>query len=181
MTTECEVSSAPKLVGLNKLPGLDGLPNEVYLRMSHMFVSILTDVFNHWFAQGAIPGSITKGLITLLKKEGRHVCGELNDYRPITLLNTELKILVQVLANRLQVVISDLIGPEQNYAVKGRLIQDNLHLVRQILEGIEYDTEVALINLDQSKAFDRADHWFLATVLETAGFEPEFRKWITML
>ena len=89
--------------------------------------------------------------------------------------------MARVLANRLQLVISDLIGPEQNYAVKGRLIQDNLHLVRQILEGIEDDTEAALINLDQSKAFDRADHWFLATVLETVGFEPEFLKWISQL
>ena len=120
-------------------------------------------------------------MITLLKKEGRHVRGELDDYRPITLLNTELKILARVLANRLQLVISDLIGPEQSYAVKGRSIQDNLHLVRQILEGIEDDTEAALINLDQSKAFDRVDHRFLAAVLETAGFEPEFRKWISML
>ena len=39
--------------------------------------------------------------------------------------------------------------------MKGRSIQDNLHSVRQILEGIEDDTEVALINLYQSKAFDR--------------------------
>ena len=130
-----------------------------------MFVPILTDMFNHWFAQGAIPGSITKGVITLLKKEGMHVRGQLDDYRPITLLNSELKILARVLMNRLQLVISDLIGPEQNYAVKGRSIQDNLHLVRQILEGTEDDTETALINLDQSKAFNRVDHWFLATVL----------------
>ena len=139
-----------------------------------MFVPILTDMFNHWFAQGAIPGSITKGMITLLKKGGRHVWEELDDYRPITLLNTEVKILARVLANRLQLVISDLIGLEQNYTVKRRSIWDNLHVVPQILEGIEDDTEAALINLDQSKAFDRVDHRFLATVLETAGFEPSF-------
>ena len=59
---------------------------------------ILTDVFNHWFAQRAIPGSVTKGMITLLKKGGRK---GLDDYRPITLRNTELKILARVLANRL--------------------------------------------------------------------------------
>ena len=170
-----------KQVGLNKSPGLDGLLYEEYLRMSHMFAPILTNVFNHWLAQGAIPGSITKGVITLLKKGGRHVRGDLDDYRPITLLNTELKILARVLANRLQLVISDLIGPEQNYAVKGRSIRDNLHLVRQILEGIKDDTKAALINLDQSKAFDRVDHRFLAAVLETTGFKPEFRKWISIL
>ena len=51
-------------------------------------------------------------MITLLKKGGRHVLEEQDDYRPITLLNTELKILARVLANRLPLVISDLIGAE---------------------------------------------------------------------
>ena len=149
--------------------------------MSHMFVPILTDMFNPWFTQGAIPGSVTKGVITLLKKGGRHVWEGLDDYRPITLLNTELKILARVLANRLQLVISDLIGPEQTFAVKGRSIQDNLHLIREVLEGIKDDTESALISLDQFKAFDRVDHRFLASVLETAGFKPEFCRWISMM
>ena len=71
--TECEVRDALKQVGLNKSPGLDSLPYEMYLRLPHMFVPILTDMFNHWFAQEAIPGSVTKGVITLLKKGGRHI------------------------------------------------------------------------------------------------------------
>ena len=120
-------------------------------------------------------------MITLLKKGGQHVGEGLDDYRPIILLNTELKILGQVMANRLQRAISDLIGPEQTFAVKGRSIQDNLHLIREVLEGIEDDTEAALMSLDQSKAFDRVDHRFLATVLETAGFKPEFSRWISMM
>ena len=65
--------------------------------------------------------------------------------------------------------------------MKGRSIQDNLHLIREVLEGIEDDTEAALISLDQSKTFDRVDHRFLATVLETAGFKPELRRWINMM
>ena len=181
VVTECKVRDALKQVGLNKSPGLDGLPYKVYLRQSHMFVPILTDMFNHWFAQRAILGSVTKGVITLPKKGGKHVWEGLDDYRPITLLNTELKILARVLANRLQLVISDLIGPEQTYAVKGRSIQDNLHLICEVLEEIENGTEAALISLDQFKAFDRVDHRFMVTVLETAGFEPEFRRWISMI
>ena len=89
--------------------------------------------------------------------------------------------MARVLANRLQVVISDLIGPEQTFAVKGRSIQDNLHLIREVLEGIKDDTESVLISLDQSKAFDRVDNRFLASVLETAGFKLEFRRWISMM
>ena len=49
-------------------------------------------------------------LIRLLKKDGMHVWEELDDYRVITLLNTELRILVQVFANYLQLIINDLIG-----------------------------------------------------------------------
>ena len=89
--TECKVYDALKQVSLNKLPGLDGLPYEVYLSLPHMFVPILTDMFNHRFAQGAIPGSVTKGMITLLKKGGRHVWEGLDDYRPITLLKKRVK------------------------------------------------------------------------------------------
>ena len=65
--------------------------------------------------------------------------------------------------------------------MKGRSIQNNLHLVRLILEGIKDDKYAALINLDQSKDFDRVDHRFIEGVLETAGFKPEFRKWIKIL
>ena len=63
----------------------------------------------------------------------------------------------------------------------GRSIQNNQFLVREIREGIEDDTDAALISLDQSKAFDRADHRFLGLVLEIPGFEPEFKKWISIL
>ena len=52
--------------------------------------------------------------------------------------------------------------------MKGRSIQDNLHLIHEVLEGIEDSTKAALISLDQSKAFDRVDHRILAAVLETA-------------
>ena len=181
LVTECEVRDALKLIGLKKSLGLYSLPYEVYLRLSPMFVPILTNMFNYWFVQGAIPGSVTEGVITMLKKGGRHVWKGLDDYRPITLLNTELKILARFLVNRLQTVISDLIGPEQTYALKGRSIKDNLYLICEVLEGIEDGTEAALISLDQSKAFDRVDHRFLVTVLETARFKPEFRRWISMM
>ena len=53
--------------------------------------------------------------------------------------------------------------------------------MREILERLVAGTEAALINLDQSKAFDRVDHRFLATVLETVGFQPEFCKWISLM
>ena len=116
--TECEVRGALKQFGLNKSLGLDGLPYEVYLRLLHIW-RICSNIGLPWEPSLV---SVTKGVIILLKKGGKHVWEGLDDYRPITLLNSELKILAQILANRLQLVISDLIGPEQTYAVKGRSI-----------------------------------------------------------
>ena len=178
--TESDVHSALKKVGRGKSPGLDGLPYELYLRLSHIFVPILTVVFNNWFRQGSVPRRITRGVITLLRKD-KGGGGNLDNYRPITLLNTELKILAKILTERLQLVADRLLGPEQTCAVKGRTIQSNLHLIRTILEGVKDDDCAALINLDQSKAFDRVDHQYLATVLQAAGFKPDFCKWISLL
>ena len=144
LVTECEVHDALKLVRLIKSPGLDGLPYEVYFRMSYMFVPVLMGMFNHWLAHWATPGTIIKEMITLLKKGGRQFLEKLDNYRPITLLNIELKILV--LVNWLQLVVSDLIGPVQNYAMKGSSVQDNLHFIWGILEEIEDDAEDALIS-----------------------------------
>ena len=64
LVTDCEVRDELKQVGLNKSPGLDGLPYEVYLRLLQMFIPILTDEFT----QGAMPGSFTKGVITYWRK-----------------------------------------------------------------------------------------------------------------
>ena len=84
-------------------------------------------------------------------------------------------------ANSLWVVVEDFIISKQKYAVKGKSIQNKQHLVAEIIEGIEDDTDVTLISLHQSKALDKVEHRLLVAVLETGGFEPEFCKWINVL
>ena len=49
-----DIGPALKQISFNISPGLDGLPYEVYLMLSHKFVQILMDIFNRWFAQRAI-------------------------------------------------------------------------------------------------------------------------------
>ena len=75
LVTECKVCDALKQASFNKSPGQDGLPDEVYLRLPLMVVPILTDMINHWFAQEVILGSVTKGVVTLLKK-GKGIFGK---------------------------------------------------------------------------------------------------------
>jgi len=175
--TEEEIWQALKSVGLEKTPGIDGLPYEVYLRLSPMLVPLLETIYNNWMRQGSIPRRFTQGVVKLLCKNKRGGDG-ISNFRPLTMLNTDLKILAKILADRLQTALPSLIAPEQSCAVKGRTIQDSLHMIRTIVEKVD---KAALINLDQSKAFDRVDHGFLEAVLSAAGFGVTFRSWIRLL
>ena len=143
-----------------------------------MFVPLLATIFDNWMRQGTIARRFTRGIVKLLRKN-KHGGDGISNFRPLTMLNTDLKILAKILANRLQTILPSLICPEQTCAVKGRTIQDSLHLVRTIVEKV--DGNAALINLYQSKAFDRVDHAFLGAVLPVAGFGLHFRSWIRLL
>ena len=130
---EEEIREALKSVGLDKSPGNDGLPYKVYLRLSHMFVPLLATTYDNWMRQGTIPRHFTRGIVKLLHKN-KHGGDGISNFRPLTMLNTDLKILAKILANCLQTVLPSLICPEQTCAVQGRTIQDSLHLVRTIVK-----------------------------------------------
>ena len=157
---------------------IDGLPNEVYLTLSHMFVPLLATIDNNWMRQGSIPRRFTRGIVKLLRKN-KHGGDGISNFHPLTMLNTDLKILSKILANCLQTVLPSVICPEQTCAVNGKTIQDSLHLVRTIVENV--DGNAVLINLDQPKAFDRVDHAFQETILSVASFGLHFRTWIHLL
>ena len=71
-------------------PGLDGLPYELYFHMPDLFATVLAAVYCSWQQTGSIPGRVSRGVVTLLRKDPNK--GNLIDnFRPITLLNTELK------------------------------------------------------------------------------------------
>ena len=115
--------------------------------------------------------TLHRGIVKLLRKN-KHVGDGISNFHPLTILNTGLKILAKIEAERLQTTMLNLICPEQTCAVKGRTIQDSLHMVFIIIEKI--NGHVALINLNQSKTFDRVDHGFLEAVLSAIGFRLHF-------
>ena len=119
--TEDEVRKAINSVGSDKSPGLDGLPYEVYLKLSHMFVPLLASIYNNWMKQGSISRRFTRGIVKLLRMN-THGGDGISNFRPLTMLNTDLKILAMILANCLQTVLPSLNCSEQTSAVKGRTI-----------------------------------------------------------
>ena len=109
-----------------------------------------------------------------LLRLNKHGGDGISNFRPL-MLNTDLKILAMIPASCIQTVLPSLICPEQTWAVKGRTIQDSPHLVCMIV--VKVNGNAALINLDQSKVFDRVDHGFLEAALSAAGFGEHFRTW----
>ena len=65
--TEDEVRETLKLVRLDKSSEIYGLPYEVYLRLSHMFVPLLATIYNNWMRQSSIPRRFTRGIVKLLR------------------------------------------------------------------------------------------------------------------
>ena len=77
------------------------------------------------------------------------------------MINVDIKIITKVLAERLKMVLPSIIHSTQT-AVYGRKIDQNIHMIRDLIEMANKDDETAaFIFLDQEKAFDRVNHSFL--------------------
>lgn len=124
-----------------------------------------------------------QAIITLLlKKEKNPLC--CGFYRPISLLNTDAKILAKVLAKRLEKVIPTIVSPDQTGFVKNRHSFFNIRRLFNILytptQPGHKDEEV-VISLDAEKAFDRVEWDYLFRVLDRFKFGSKFISWIRLL
>lgn len=86
---------------LNKSPGNDGFTAEFYQTFWPVLGESLVDTLNDAFERGELSASQKQGVITLIEKEGKDSM-YIQNYRPITLLNVDYKILSKVLANRIK-------------------------------------------------------------------------------
>ena len=100
------------------------------------------------------------GLIAILYKKGDRT--NFKNWRPISLLNTDYKILAKIFSKRLSKVLATIINSDQTCAVPGRTILTNGLLLRDLIElSDERGIPAALVCLDQLKAFDRVSWDFL--------------------
>ena len=118
--------------------------------------------------------------ISLIHKKGEK--NVLQNYRPISLTNTDYKIITIIFAERLQKIIHKQIGNEQTAYIKGRFIGTNARFILDIFDYCEtYNKEGVLLFLDFEKAFDSVEWNFLFKTLEKFNFSPNFLKWIKLL
>ena len=162
-----------------KTPGSDGLPMEFYKTFWQSLGADLVRVLNAAFEAGQLSTSQRRGLIIVLYKKNDPL--DTKNWRPISLLNVDYKIATRAISGRLLGVMPTIVGPDQTCGVRGRTISENLAWVRDLLEYVEReDIPLALLSLDQEKAFDRVDWGFLLRILETFNFGPQFRNWVRL-
>ncbi|CAG2242715.1 unnamed protein product [Mytilus edulis] len=173
-----EIFKAINQMSKNKSPGSDGLTVEFYCQFYNELRNVLFDLFNVIEKEGVLGRSMKCGVISLIyKKKGDKK--SLKNYRPISLLQVDYKILARIMANRFKVVLPKIVSNDQTCCIIGRDISNNIANVRDIIELIEKDElEGYIMKLDQEKAFDRVSHKYLLYVLRKYGFGDRFVKWI---
>ena len=153
-----ELADAINQSAAKKSPGIDGITNTAYKLMSSSAKNLLLRDINSFMLSENIPADWKKGIIILLFKKG-----EKNDpanYRPITLLNCDYKLLCKMMANRLNKIIKDYIPNYQIGFMPGRLIYDNILCLDIALK----ENNLALV-LDFMKAYDTVGHKPLCDIL----------------
>ena len=122
-----------------------------------------------------------QAVIKLIKKKGRYK-KYIQNWRPISLLNVDVKLISKALAERLKNVLPKIISPNQNAYVKNRCISEGGRLIPDLLEMSEVlNKEGFLVTIDIEKTFDSVNHHLLIARLEKIGFGTEFVEWIKVL
>ena len=170
--TKQEILEAIKQMKNNKSPGMDGLTREFYVMMWDLIGNDLVDVITNVYLKDNLPESWREGLITLIYKEKGDI-KNLKNWRPITLLNTDYKIMTKSIANRIKKVAGRLINLDQACSLINRNIHDQLYFIRDYQH---YYSEIKrtglLVAIDQVKAFDRINHMLIFKILEKYNFGP---------
>ena len=110
--TENEIEVAIKELNKNKSPGPDGLTNEFYQTFQGQLTPILKKVVDQAIERGRIPGEMKLSYITLLPKDEKNRT-EVSKYRPVSLLNTDYKVISKILTARLRKVMNKLVHKDQ--------------------------------------------------------------------
>lgn len=179
-----EVNEAVKMAASGKAPGMDGIPAELWKELAKRhetdtkkgkegfdIVAVLRDIFNDIAEYGVQEGTdFTLGWIApiyKLKGDKR----EIVNYRPITLLNTDYKLLTKTLAVKMAEVVGDLVHPDQAGFIPGRRIHHQTKLAQMTIDYCEAEeVNGVIIALDQEKAYDKIDHDYLWMVLKHMNF-----------
>jgi hypothetical protein len=163
----------------DKSPGPDGFSG-LFLKICWPVIKFDFYELCQEFWEGTVNlQSINASFITLIPKIPSPATA--NDYRPISLLNICLKLITNLLADRLQNRILELVHVNQYGFLKTRNIQDCVGWAYEYLHQCKQSgREVIIIKLDFAKAFDTVEHSAIMKVLACPGYDEKWLHWMSL-
>ncbi|KAG1673439.1 hypothetical protein FOA52_002204 [Chlamydomonas sp. UWO 241] len=182
VVTPAEVRAAATHSKPGTAPGPDGIPVDVWRKLGEPAFELLAAVFTAVGATGGTPPGFLDGIVASIYKAKN--AADAANYRPLTMLGSDYRILAKVLATRWTPLLAAVVGPEQTAFLAGRRISDNIGLT-QMLPGLLAanaadgvgPTGAALALLDFRKAYDTIDRGFLIAVMEAVGVGDGVLAW----
>ena len=176
--TIAEALEALKKMENSKSPGSDGFSIEFYKIFWNDLGTFLVRSINDSYSRGEMSVTQRQGVITCIPKEGKDK-KLLNNWRPITLLNTAYKIASACIAQRIKSVLPSIIHESQTGFLPGRYIGENIRLIYDVLVHTEcHNIPGLLLAIDFHKAFDSISWAFMQKALDFFGFGPDIKRWI---
>lgn len=119
-------------------------------------------------------------MVVLLPKDGVLSC--LSNWRPITLLNVDRKIIAKIFASRLSLAAPDFISECQTGAIRNRDVSATPRYLSDVIShlGITQSPGI-MLKMDLRKAYDHVDWHFLLHTLSAFGFGKYFLTWMEIL
>ena len=162
----------------NKAPGNDGIPIEFYKKLWPLISEPFVKCVNECFEKGEMSCSQKRAVIALIEKKEKDRTF-IENWRPISMVNVDAKIMSKVIASRIKNVLPNIIHYNQTGYVKDPYICET---VRSTFDTMEFsDTENIpglIIFIDFQKAFDSVEWNFILSCLEAFNFGPDFVQWI---
>ena len=178
--TEEELLKALKKMPKNKSPGNDGITKEFYEAFWDDMKTLLLLSLKKAFKVGELSISQKQALIKLIEKKDKDK-RQIKNWRPISLLNVDTKLVSKALAEPLKTALPSLVSSNQTAYLNGRFISEGRCLISDIFEVSDLlKLKGLLLKVDIKKDFDSVNHNFLLKVLKNESFGHYFLKWISI-
>ncbi|GJV75554.1 putative RNA-directed DNA polymerase, eukaryota, reverse transcriptase zinc-binding domain protein [Tanacetum coccineum] len=175
--TSQEIKNVVWDCGGEKAPGSDGFTFKLKKKHWNLLSDDIITYVNDFYHSALIPRGCNSSFITLVPKVDDPLT--IRDFRPISLIGCQYKIIAKVLANRLSLVIHSVVGDVQIAFIKGWQITDGPLLVNEIISWAKkHKKKLLLLKVDFEKAFDSLSWSFLESIMAQMGFGEKWRKWI---